>query len=238
MNTMHQLHDQFIELVQIQREKTQQNVALASNGAVNNGQQQSEGMGESAEAKNDNPRPVNSNSRQQRLEKRAQEREEVARQRSELGLPLQPPRNLRLAERVRTLELQMNLEHEEEAMITHLFTLELMLVPLLNKFKMPQAPLYYGTMDSEDYLRRYNSHTSLYRVSCEIACRAFDSTLIGAASSLPEPKEKLVTMYRGPNKTLKSSIERYTAEVSKTKDFDDEATLIGALSSTRGDITF
>lgn len=42
MNTMHQLRDQFIELVQIQRDNMQQNAVLANNGAVNNGQQYSE----------------------------------------------------------------------------------------------------------------------------------------------------------------------------------------------------
>lgn len=108
---------------------------------------------------------------------------------------------------------------------------------------------------------------SLYGVPGEIACRAFDSTLIGAAARwfrklrpntigswadlckafsshfvgvncLPEPKEKLVTMYQGPNETLKSWIKRYTAEVSKTEDCTDKAALIGALSSMRGDIAF
>ena len=44
MNTMHQLRDQFIEMVQIQRDNTQQNDVLANNGAVNNGHQYNERM--------------------------------------------------------------------------------------------------------------------------------------------------------------------------------------------------
>ncbi|GMN54056.1 hypothetical protein TIFTF001_023195 [Ficus carica] len=268
MNTMHQLRDQFIELVQIQRDNMQQNTVLAINGAVKNRQQYSERM----DGRNWVPAESRSilnlggNDKNVDLRHNLQARR-VDHSQNYLVPTLTVQDAQRLAEQVRTLEPQMNLEHEEKAIITHPFTPEVMQVLLPDKFKMPQVPLYDGTTDPKDHLRRYNSHMSLYVVPGEIACRAFDSTLIGAAARwfrklrpntigswadlykafsshfvgvncLPEPKEKLVTMYQGSNETLKSWIKRYTAEVSKTEDCTDKTALIGALSSMRGDIAF
>lgn len=50
----------------------------------------------------------------------------------------------RLAEQVRTLEPQMNLEHEEEAVITHPYTPEVMQVLLPDKFKKATSSALRG----------------------------------------------------------------------------------------------
>lgn len=140
---------------------------------------------------------------------------------------------------MRELEITMNGEPREEVeKVTHPFTAAVMAVPVHDKFKLPTIPLYDGTTDLDDHLRRYDTYLNLYGVLGEIACRAFDYTLSNAirngysklkpnsinswndlkkafrdqyigVKKIATPKERFLSMYQGPNETLKEWLARY-----------------------------
>lgn len=89
-----------------------------------------------------------------------------------------------LLSRMRELEITVNSEPcEEVEEVTHPFTVEVMTIPIPDKFKLPTMPLYDGMTDPDDHQWRFDTYCNLYRVSGEIACRAFDYTLSDAVRS-------------------------------------------------------
>lgn len=58
--------------------------------------------------------------------------------------------------------------------------MEIMVVPLLPKFKVPLVEMYDGSKDSVEHLETFITHTTLHGFLGKITCLAFPLTLKGA----------------------------------------------------------
>lgn len=59
------------------------------------------------------------------------------------------------------------------------YSIEIMMVLLSQKFKVPQIELYDRSKNLVEYLNTFKAHMSLHNFSEEIACQAFPLTLKG-----------------------------------------------------------
>ncbi|XP_024023430.1 uncharacterized protein LOC112092197 [Morus notabilis] len=149
----------------------------------------------------------------------------------------------------------------------HLFTENIIQVPLPDKYKSPPIPLYDGRSDPDDHLEVYTGHMVLHGYPKEVMCRAFRNHLsdsarrwfrslkpncitswddlknaflaqfIGVKKYIP-PKQNLSRVYQGPNESLKDWIARFGEQVAATEGISNEVALMGALSSMKNGIPY
>lgn len=63
------------------------------------------------------------------------------------------------------------------------FSAEIIVVPLLSKFKVPSIDLYDGAKDPVEHLETFKAHMTLHGFPGKISCRAFPLTLKGMVRS-------------------------------------------------------
>lgn len=156
----------------------------------------------------------------------------------------------------------VNVDIAPDRVHDHPFTLEIMALPFLDKYKVPLIPPCDSRGDLDDHLEMYTRHMLLHGYFEEIMCRAFRNLLMDSAcqwfralkpnliSSWEElkeafslqfievkkyvsPKQNLTTVYQKPNESLKEWVPRYGEAVATTADITDKEALMGTLFSMK-----
>ena len=150
------------------------------------------------------------------------------------------------------------------------FTTEVLHFPLPTKFRMPQIEAFDGMKDPVDHLNTYKNQMELHGYQDPVKCRGFAITLKGSAltwfnrlppasvSSFKElsitfvshfigartyrkPSYHLLTIKQGPQKNLRSYVQRFNSE-SLRVDIPDEklaiSTFIARLGIQSKDLMF
>ncbi|XP_024030283.1 uncharacterized protein LOC21404721 [Morus notabilis] len=124
----------------------------------------------------------------------------------------------------------VNVDITPSRMHDHLFTTEIMALPLLDKYRSPPIPPYDGRGDPDDHLEMYTGHMLLH--GWNKLKEAFSLQFIGVKKYVP-PKRNLTTIYQKLNESLKEWLVRYREAVAATTDIADQEALIGAMSSMK-----
>ena len=137
--------------------------------------------------------------------------------------------------------------------------------PLPPKFKMPSLDLYDGTCDPFDHIATFKTTMHLQRVSDEIMCRAFPTTLKGPArvwfSKIPSnsvssfeelsklfvnniiggqrhkrSSSSLLSIEQRENESLRSFITRFNREALTVDEVDDKLLLAAFHNEVNSDL--